>query len=76
MGSEPLEKCGRSSKSTTNRGEITAPSHAEVAGVAAVTRDVDVTDEAFDKRDEVTVREARTELLVPEAPGATLKSQG
>lgn len=76
LGSELVEKCGRSSKSTMNRGETTAPSHAEVAGVAAVPIDVDVTDEAFDKRDDVTVRDARTEMLVPGTLGAGLKSQG
>lgn len=76
LGSEPVEKCGRSSKSTTNRGETTAPSHAEVALVAAAPRDVDVTDEDTDKRDDDTVRDARTEMLVSEALGATLKSQG
>ena len=71
-----MEKCGRSSKSTTNRGETTAPSHAEVAGVTAVPGDVDVTDEAFDERDDVTVRDARIEMLVPETLGAELKAQG
>lgn len=71
-----MEKRGRSSKSTTNRGETTAPSHAEVADVAAVPRDVDVTDEAFDERVDVTVREARTEMPVPGTLGAGLKSQG
>ena len=71
-----MEKAGRSSKSITNRGETTAPSHAEVALVAAVPRDVDVTDEDTDRRDDDTVRDARTEMLVSEALGAALKSQG
>ena len=71
-----MEKAGRSSKLITNRGEITAPSHAEAALVVAVPRDVDVTDKDTDRRDDGSVRDVRTEMLVSEALGAALKSQG
>ena len=71
-----MEKAGRSSKSTTNRGEVTAPSHAEAALVVAVPRDVDVTNKDTDRRDDGTVRDVRTEMLATEALGAALKSQG